>query len=261
MRTIPLLLILGTACSASAGEHASVVTKDEFKVAGHATVTVESDGGGVTLVTGPAGLVRVEAERKAATEDEARKLDVGARLDGNKVAVHYKQPSGGWLRHNEHGVDFRITAPADTKIDVRTGGGHVDATGFSGGVHVDTGGGAVIIADTHGELRLKSGGGSIDVRHVSGTVDISTGGGSIKVDGALVGRNRVETGGGSIHVCIPGDSRLTVDAQTGGGTANNDFGLGSDSRDRQSFRGRIGDGGAGTLEMRTGGGSIHLTRG
>jgi hypothetical protein len=32
-------------------------------------------------------------------------------------------------------------------------------------------------------------------------------------------------------------------------------------QDRQSFRGRIGDGSAGSLDMRTGGGSIHLTRG
>jgi hypothetical protein len=260
MRTMPLLLILASAGSAAASQRASVVTKEEFKVGGGATITVESDGGGVTLVTGPAGVIRVESDRRADSEDEARKLDVGARLEGNKLVVHYKQHAHGW-RNDNHSVDFRISAPADSKIDVRTGGGSVDASGFSGGVRVDTGGGSILLADAKGELRLRSGGGGIDVRNVSGTVDISTGGGSIKVDGALVGRNRLETGGGSIHVCIPGGSRLTVDAQTGGGSVSNDFGLGYDGPDRQSFRGRIGDGGAGSLELRTGGGSIHLTRG
>ncbi|HEX4459488.1 MAG TPA: DUF4097 family beta strand repeat-containing protein [Polyangia bacterium] len=262
MRQIPLLTMfslgLAFAGRASAHDRASVVTQDDFKVAAHSLITVNSDGGGVVLVTGPAGVVHVEADRKAGSEDEARKLDAGARLDGNKVVVHYKQ-AHDW-GNNGRSVDFRITAPADAKIDVRTGGGQVDARGFSGGIHVDTGGGSILIADSRGELNLRTGGGSVDVRHVAGSVDIETGGGTIKVDGALSGKNRLETGGGSIHVCIPGDSRLNVDAETGGGSANNDFGLRTDE-DRQSFRGRIGDGNAGSLDMRTGGGSIHLTRG
>ena len=260
MRTIPLFSIVtfSLGVSAVAAAHSTVVTQDEFKVGAHSVINVASDGGGVTLVTGPAGVVRVEAERKAGSEDEARKLDAGARLDGNKVVVHYKQ-AHDW-GNNGRSVDFRITAPADAKIEVRTGGGQVDATGFSGGIHVETGGGSILIADSRGELRLRTGGGSVEARHIAGSIDIETGGGGIKVDGTLSGRNKVETGGGSIHVCIPGDSRLNVDAQTGGGSANNDFGLQPD-QDRQSFRGRIGDGGAGSLDMRTGGGSIHLTRG
>ena len=258
MRLIPVLMILGSVCSAGASERATVVTKDEFKVGSHTVINVESDGGAVTLVSGPAGVVRVEAERKAGSEAEARQLDAGARLEGNKVLVHYKQAHDWGM--SGRGVDFRITAPADAKIDVHTGGGAVDASGFSGGIHVETGGGSILIADARGELRLRSGGGGIDVRHTNGSVDIETGGGSIKVDGALSGKNRVETGGGSIHVCIPGNSRLNVEAETGGGSANNDFGLALD-QDRQTFRGRIGDGGAGSLQMRTGGGSIHLTRG
>jgi hypothetical protein len=257
MRTITMMLILGASCGAFAAEHASIVTKDEFKVSAHATITVDSDGGGIVLVTGPAGLVRVEADRKADSDDEARRLDVTSRLEGNAVHVRYKQTL---MHHNSRGVDFRITAPADSKIDVRTGGGQIDSGGFSGGMHIDTGGGSIIIADARGDMKLRSGGGTIDVRHVAGTVDISTGGGSVKVDGALSGRNRVETGGGSIHVCIPGDSRLTVEAETGGGHANNDFGIPSDGHENQSFRGRLGDGNGGSLQLRTGGGSIHLTR-
>ena len=61
--------------------------------------------------------------------------------------------------------------------------------------------------------------------------------------GSSPASNRVETGGGSIHVAIPGNSRLAVDASTGGGSAHNDFGIASDGeRHSGRFHGNIGDG-------------------
>ena len=137
----------------------------------------------------------------------------------------------------------------------------VSARGFSGGIKVDTGGGGIDIDDASGTVALRSGGGGIEVRHMHGSVDVSTGGGSVRLDGALAGRNRVETGGGSIHVAVPATSRLAVDASTGGGSAHNDFGLASDGeRHSGRFHGNIGDGAGGSLEIRTGGGSINLAR-
>jgi len=263
MRTISVLAVLLGATAASAHMQAKVVTQNEFKVSAKPTIVVDSAAGGVELQSGPAGVVKVEAERQATSEDAARKLDVQVKLDGNTVRVAYKQSGGGSMWHGDNaGVNFRITAPADAKLEIRTGGGGVEARGFSGGIRVDTGGGGIAIADAAGALQLRSAGGSIDVKRVRGTVDVSTGGGSVKVEGALSGRNRVETGGGSIKVAIPDGSKLNVDASTGGGSAHNEFGIPLDGGDRHSgrFHGTIGDGSGGSLEMRTGGGSIHLSK-
>jgi hypothetical protein len=83
----------------------------------------------------------------------------------------------------------------------------------------------------------------------------------VRVEGTLSGNNRVETGGGSIHVAVPASSRLSVDASTGGGSAHNDFGIPSDGeRHSGHFRGNIGDGAGGSLEIHTGGGSIRLAK-
>jgi hypothetical protein len=260
MRTLALIAVtLGASAAAvaAAHPHAKALTQNEFKVGAKATIIVDSSAGGVTLESGPAGIVKVEAERQASSEDEARKLDVQVKQEGNTVRVQYKHPGGNW--RDEASVSFRISAPADAKLEIRTGGGGVEARGFSGGVRVDTGGGGIEIADVAGPLQLRSGGGSIDVKHIKGTVDVSTGGGSVRVEGALSGRNRVETGGGSIKVAIPGASKLNVDASTGGGSARNDFGIpGDGERHSGRFHGTIGDGSGGSLEMRTGGGSIHL---
>ena len=247
-----LAIGLTAAVSLGAGR-ATVVTTSELKVGARPLIVVDSDGGGVQLSAGAGGTVRVEAERQADSEEQARKLEVVTRLEGNTVHIEFKQ-----AHHREHAsVAFRITAPADARLRIGTGGGSVEARGFSGGIEVETGGGGVQVADAQGSIKLRSGGGSIDVRHVSGTVEVETGGGSVNVDGALSGKNRVETGGGSIHVAIPGASKLSVDASTGGGSANNEFGLGGE-RHPGHFRGTIGDGSGGSLELRTGGGSIYL---
>lgn len=257
MRTTIVLSIIVSASLALASPRATVTTTHDFKVAAHAVIDVDSSGGSVELTPGPAGAVHIEAERKAESEDVARRLEVVTRLEGNTVHVQFRSPG---MLHNAS-VGFRIRAPADSRIEVRTGGGHVAANGFGGGIHVDTGGGNVAVADVRGAVELRSGGGSIAVDRVVGSVEIRTGGGSVQVQGTLHGSNHVRTGGGSIRVAIPADDKLAVDASTGAGSARNDFGLASDGeRHSGRFHGRIGDGSAGSLELRTGGGSIALSR-
>jgi putative adhesin len=259
MRAFVLTATLFCATGTAWAVRATVTSQNDFKVGPHPTVIVDSSAGGVELTAGPAGSVKIDIERQGETEDEARKLDVQIKQEGNTIRVHFSHKHTGW--HDGASVNFRITAPADAKLDISTGGGGVGARGFSGGIKVDTGGGGIEIDGASGEVALRSGGGSIEVRHVKGSVDVSTGGGSVRVEGALSGKNRVETGGGSIHVAIPAASKLAVDASTGGGSAHNDFGIPSDGeRHSGRFRGNIGDGSGGSLELRTGGGSISLAK-
>jgi len=260
-RTLALVAVVvaGTAATSWGASRAQVTTQQDFKVGGHPTIIVDSSAGGVELTAGPAGIVHVDMERKADSEDVARKLDVQLKQDGNTIRIKFDHRNSGW--HDSASVNFKISAPADARLEVETGGGGVSARGFSGGIKVETGGGGIDVDGASGEMRLRSGGGSIEARHVHGTVDVSTGGGSVRVEGQLAGKNRVETGGGSIHVTIPGSSKLAVDASTGGGSAHNDFGLPSDGeRHSGRFHGNVGDGSGGSLEIHTGGGSIRLAK-
>jgi hypothetical protein len=253
-------LVIVTA--AGAAQATQVDTRQELKVGAHATIAVESDGGSVQVEPGPAGVVTVVAQRRAGDDAAARALPVTITLDGNTVHIKYRRAQK-WGSHNES-VDFHVTAPRDSKVTASTGGGSVAVSGMAGGgVDVTTGGGSVAVADVEGKISVHTGGGGIEMQHVGGTVDATTGGGSVSVKGALHGKNVVETGGGSIRVVIPGDSKLDVDASTGGGGAHNDFGLATDG-DKwgppRGFHGKIGDGSGGSLELHTGGGSISLSR-
>ncbi len=241
-----------------ASAHTVVTQQNDFKLGAHPGIIVDSAGGSVELTAGPAGAVRVVADRQAESEDAARKLDVQIKQEGDTIRVHFAHQNSGLKSAN---VTFKISAPANSKLDVSTGGGSVSAHGFGGGIKIETGGGSIDVDGGSGALTLRSGGGGIEAHHLNGTVDASTGGGSVEIDGALNGKNRVQTGGGSIHVALPTSSRLSVDAATGGGSADNEFGLPSDGeRHSGRFHGNIGDGSAGTLELRTGGGSIELVK-
>ena len=253
------IVVAGTAATSIGAARATLAQQQDFKVAARPTIIVESSGGGVEVGAGPAGTVHVDIERKAETEELARKLDVQLKQDGNTIRIVFDHRNHGSF--DNASVNFKVTAPADAKLEIATGGGGVGVRGMSGGIKVDTGGGGIDVDDAGGMVSLRSGGGGIEVRHVHGTVDVSTGGGSVRVEGALAGRNRVETGGGSIHVAVPATSRLSVEAATGGGSAHNDFGLAADGeRHSGRFHGNIGDGGGGSLEIRTGGGSINLAK-
>ncbi len=258
MRATVIAALLLSAPSAWAFR-ATVASQSDFKVGAHPTIVVSSSAGAVDVDAGPAGSVHVDITRQADSEEAARRLDVVTRQDGDTIVLEFKHKNGMW--HDNVSVSFRVTAPADAKLQIATGGGSVTVRGIGGGMKVDTGGGGITVDGAAGALALHTGGGSVEVRRASGSVDVSTGGGSVRVEGALSGQNRVHTGGGSIHVAVPASSRLTVDAETGGGSAHNDFGIpGDGERHSGRFRGSIGDGGAGSLELRTGGGSISLSK-
>ncbi len=257
MRTALIVALTARCVLAAAHPRATVTTRSDFSVPAHAVIDVDSAAGSVELTTGPAGAVAVEAERRADTEERARRLDVVTRLEGDTLHVRFKRgPSPG-----DESVSFRIRAPADARLEIVTGGGSVVAPDFSGGIHVETGGGSIDVDDARGRVRLRSGGGSITVARIDGNVELDTGGGSIRVAGRLRGKNHVETGGGSIRVAIPADDALQVDASSGAGSARNDFNLPSQGHFvGGAFHGHIGDGSAGSLELRTGAGAISLER-
>jgi hypothetical protein len=252
--TVPTLLF--TTCALAHGG-AIVTTTEDVKVNGTPQIVVENSGGAVSLTAGPAGVVHVIEERHADSEADARAILVTASFENGRVLVRWRDDH----HSNNRSVAFRVTAPAGCSLSLHTGGGAVTVGGFTGGVEAHTGGGAIDIEDMRGRVQAHSGGGGIVVKHITGTVEADTGGGAIAVDGTLSGSNHLSTGGGPITVSIPATSKLKVEALTSGGPAHNAFGLsggGWPISDR--FSGNIGDGSAGSLEMRSGGGPIKLRK-
>jgi hypothetical protein len=146
--------------------------------------------------------------------------------------------------------DGLLTAgvPESARVEVRTTGGDVEASGL------------------HRDLKVKTLGGGITLREVSGAVAAKTMGGSIVLDasGPLSGGCVAKTLGGDISVTLPAGAVSNLSAKTMGGEVDIDESLGEtdvkggpgSARGSLSFPG----GADASLSLKTLGGNVSVGR-
>jgi DUF4097 and DUF4098 domain-containing protein YvlB len=271
------VLALGSA----AGVRAEEVTKT-FTVSGHARVRLETDDGSVRVSTGDIKQVEVRVVYEGYTLD--KDLKVSTTQSGDAVEVVAKT-SGKWGFHwgSMHAkLRVEVHMPKDADLTVNTGDGSVEAASINGNLDVHTGDGSIAVQGAKGDVRLRTGDGSIAGRDLDGRVEATTGDGSLNLegrfdilnirtgDGSVTARARggskvhggwnIQTGDGSIDLDLPGEIQANLDLSTHDGHISLGFPLtveGSMSSSRIS--GRINGGGP-PIVVRTGDGSIHLSK-
>ena len=201
-------------------------------------------------------------------------------------------------KHNSNEATYTITVPSRFSARLKTGGGGVEVAGLTGEVQADTGGGGVKAGACDGAITLRTGGGGVEVGRSAGTLDCSTGGGSVTVkdfqgpahartggggltlervqgtlDGStgggginavlpfeLSGEVKLSTGGGGIRVSAPPTVAFDLDAKTGGGGVSTDFPVAVVGKvELGRLQGPVNGGGK-IVQLRTGGGGIHLRK-
>ena len=201
-------------------------------------------------------------------------------------------------RHSSNEAKYTITVPSRFNARLKTGGGPVEVAGLTGEMHADTGGGNIKAGACDGTITLRTGGGSIEVSNSAGTLDASTGGGSVsvaefqgpahvrtggggltleRVQGALDGSTgggsistvlpselsgevKLSTGGGGVSVSAPSTVAFDLDAKTGGGSVTTDLPVAVIGKvEHGRLQGPVNGGGK-TVQLRSGGGSIHLKK-
>lgn len=264
------------------------VVERTVSVSGACPVTVTARGGSIVVRPGSGDAVHVVAERFASTHEQLQEIHVDAVTDDDGGVTVTADWERGWRRQ----VRLTVEVPVGSSLSATTGGGavHVEGTrgsafvrtkggsvrlsGTAGPADVSTAGGSIRIADHDGSVLARTSGGSIRVAGCcTGEVDVRTSGGSIRiadVDGAVVradtsggsvvvsgrvaGGSSLQTQGGSVTLAVPADSNLRVEGS--GSSVHSDF-----SELRRSggrLEGILGDGSAGTVTVRTSGGSVRI---
>jgi len=257
------------------------------------TFILDSDAGSVSL-TGSArsgAHVVITSDRS----DLEREFDFNFEGGGSEARVTVRHKGDwGWSHHGS--LHFEIEVPAETRTQVRTGGGSVKVSGLRGESTVKTSGGSIDVTGLNGNLEAHTSGGSLHVREVTGDVRVETSGGGIDAE-AIAGNLRAHTSGGGIHVegvsgfleaktsggpirarYSRGDKRggdletsggsidvavdpaanLDLDASTSGGSVSSDLSVRVvGTISHSSLHGSIGSGGE-QLRLHTSGGSIHI---
>jgi DUF4097 and DUF4098 domain-containing protein YvlB len=227
-----------------------------FQVSGPVDLDVSTRSGNITVHTGSAGTVIINAQIRAGNmwfgSDESAIHEIEQHppvsQSGNNIRID-NVPEGTHVS-----ISYDITTPPETKLHARTGSGGVTASslrapldaktgsgnirldGIDGDVNLSTGSGGIEAENITGGVQARTGSGNIRVRlggagniqastgsggitleGVNGSIEASTGSGNITADGTQKGDWRLSTGSGGVHLHVPGNSAFDLDAHTSSG--------------------------------------------
>ena len=232
--------------------------------------------------------VPVQPELRAATNDASVQVRVGAasRIDvrviatgwklggtdgvritdrqaGGLVELDVRLPDGQW-NLGTRSVRVEITAPARTSAEIRSGNGNVAIDGLQGILRLRTGDGNIDVQRADGSLDATTGDGNIVARGRFDALKVRTGDGNVDVEAhagsKLASPWRIETGDGGVQLRLPADLAADLDVHTGDGHISSELNVAvAGPASGSTLRGRMNGGGL-PLTVRTGDGSIRLTR-
>jgi hypothetical protein len=220
MKTYSLLLAIVCAAVLPVSALAKIerVIEKSFAVSSGGQLTVETEGGNVSVQTGGDSAVKVVARQtiRASSEREAdellERLKLTIEQNGNDVTARAKYDRKGWGR-NPVTVDFTVTVPARYNVTLGTSGGDVRVADLEGKVRARTSGGNITLGKIGGTVDANTSGGNVSLVEGSGRVSLETSGGNIRVERS-VGETILDTSGGDIEVkSVEG----TLHAETSGG--------------------------------------------
>jgi len=200
------------------------------------------DPGGRLVVDSSDGSVTVAGERESGAhivvtanrDDVEQYLEFRYEEHPGEVRVVVRRRHEGWFNWGHHGLNLHIAVnvPEETSLNVKTGGGSVEASRINRETELDTSGGSIKASQLGANLRAHTSGGSIRIESVKGNARVDTSGGGITgedLDGTLDAR----TSGGSIDLRrIKGDllahtSGGSIGIEDAGGRVNADTSGGS----------------------------------
>ena len=247
----------GTTETRSEGFSGPTETRDDSFVVGDSpTVAVNGGNGRIVVTPGTDGTVRVQATLRKPDE-----MTYEVTQTGDTISVEAKEKSRSFFGFRESpGADIEITAPSNTRVELRTSNGSVEVRGMHQSGTVHTGNGAVVMEDVVGDFDINTGNGAVTIAQASGTFDVGTGNGRIEFDGELVpgGNNRMTSGNGGVEIKLQGTPSVKLDASTVNGSVVTELPILTTSvGNKRHLVGTIGVGLADLL-VRTGNGSVMV---
>jgi DUF4097 and DUF4098 domain-containing protein YvlB len=211
------------AFTATASAKIDRVVEKSFQVQPGVNLRVVTSGGWIQVVSSPDSVVKVTAKERITASSEAeadvvlQKLDLSIEQHGNGIEATASYKDGSFMHFGTWPpieVDFIVTVPASTSVDLKTSGGDIEVGDLDGSVLVRTSGGGIKLGTIGGEIDAQTSGGNVELAEARAKVSLSTSGGDISAK-RLDGPADLKTSGGDIQVGI---AEGTLAAATSGGS-------------------------------------------
>jgi Toastrack DUF4097 len=207
------------------GPQNSVTETRAFTVSNNQPTIIINDLSGNIQVHsgGSSGSVTVQAIKQADGFGNPNDEHVNYKPspDGNTITINFSGQEGS--------VDFNVTVPDNSSVQLHTDSGNMDVEGVSGQMLLTTNSGNIHAnGDTvSGNSTLTTQDGNIEMTHdmLSGNPTISTSSGDITFSGSIdsTGTYQIKTDNGSIDVTLPENPGFHVDATTNSGSIDSEF--------------------------------------
>lgn len=180
------------------------------------TLEVTDDAGNVTVVGADVDAVEIRivktshAPSQTRADEELKNIKYDIKQAANRVTITYEvpnissnMPNVNVISPNWETVDFVITVPSNTTVDIDNGMGRTNVSGLQGQVTINNDFGDVTVEQVDGELEIKSNSGRIDaisVKAGSADIDLYTGFGTIHLDQVSGAGIKVQSSSGALNL-------------------------------------------------------------
>jgi hypothetical protein len=254
-----LIFGLAAALPASADEWSKT-----YNIAGKPDLRVETSDANIRVTTWDQNIIEAKVVTSHYKIEEGG-IRVEEHQNGDSVAIDVRYPHHnftiGW---GDRRVDILIQMPREGRVNLRTGDGKIELSGFKGEMDLHSGDGSENLTGVDGKLHASTGDGHIRADGRFDELDLKTGDGNVEVrataGSSLAAGWRLETGDGNVTLEVPENLAADVDLRTSDGHIDLDMPVTTEGRHQENeLRGKINGGGS-LLTIRTGDGSIHLRK-
>ncbi len=178
---------------------ASAEESKTLKAEGPITLKVVDDAGSVTIVGAEVDSVEIEvvktahAPTQARAEAELKKIKYDIKQTGNAITIRYTVPNiqvnipVNVVDANWETVDFIVTVPNETTVDVDAGFGEVSVSATNGDVKIVNDFGDVTVKNIEGGVTVETESGQVDASSInarSANIDLTSGFGKVSLEKA-----------------------------------------------------------------------------
>ncbi len=214
------------------------------------TLQVVDAAGNISVTGGDVETVQVKVIKtaydstQARADEEVKTVKYSVEQTGNKIIIKYEVPKSMNFNNNINTVDFIITVPNETSVDLETSFGEINVSDTSGTVTASNDFGDVTVENIEGALSVESNSGAITATSVKASgaeVNLHTDFGSVSLEKVNAKDVTAQSNSGTI--------KLTDVRATGNILTKSDFG---DIK--------YENGSAASLEVETNSGQVVLTK-
>jgi len=235
-----------------------------YTVSGPPTLVINDASGKIRIVAGSSySDVTIQAIKQSNFFGNPKDIQVTPSQEGNTITANVQDSGPG-------SVNFEVTVPQGTNVQLKTDSGDVDIEGVTGQMTLATNSGDIQTAnDTlNGASSLSTNSGDVNVRQttLNNQVTINSNSGDINFDGTIgtSGTYQFQTDIGSVNLTVAPTSAFHIDASTNSGSIGDFPGLNVQKNIQGSGAKASGDVGGSSqgpsakVTITTGSGDINL---